>query len=62
MRPGRLDRLLYVGPPDAVGREEILRIRMKSMSVADDINVAAISALVSIPDTDECAQRSQCHS
>jgi AAA family ATPase len=62
MRPGRLDRLLYVGPPDAVGREEILRIRMKSMSVADDIDVAAISSLVNIPATNDCARRSKCRS
>ncbi|EIN12273.1 AAA-domain-containing protein [Punctularia strigosozonata HHB-11173 SS5] len=37
MRPGRLDRLIYVGPPDRNGREEILRIRMRNMSVGPDV-------------------------
>ena len=33
MRPGRLDRILYVGPPDQEAREENLKIRMRSMIV-----------------------------
>lgn len=33
MRPGRLNRILYIGPPDQKGREEILRIRTLKMSV-----------------------------
>ncbi|WAQ89057.1 hypothetical protein PtA15_10A480 [Puccinia triticina] len=33
MRPGRLDRILYVGPPDAHSRAEILRINFRKMSV-----------------------------
>ncbi|KAF8875657.1 P-loop containing nucleoside triphosphate hydrolase protein [Infundibulicybe gibba] len=43
MRPGRLDRILYVGPPDLKGREEILRIRMRSMTVAPDIDITTIA-------------------
>lgn len=46
MRPGRLDRILYVGPPDKVGREEILRIRMKEMAVDPTLNVKEIANLV----------------
>ncbi|KAJ7644035.1 AAA family ATPase [Roridomyces roridus] len=45
MRPGRFDRILYVGPPDQAGREEILNIRMKSMTVGPDVNVAEIARL-----------------
>ncbi|KAJ7645471.1 AAA family ATPase [Mycena polygramma] len=45
MRPGRLDRILYVGPPDQEGREEILRIRMKHMNVAPDVDVAEIARM-----------------
>jgi SpoVK/Ycf46/Vps4 family AAA+-type ATPase len=47
MRPGRLDRLIYVGPPDAQGREEIFRIRTKSMSIAPDVDIPVLVALVS---------------
>ncbi|KAJ6584862.1 P-loop containing nucleoside triphosphate hydrolase protein, partial [Mycena capillaripes] len=45
MRPGRLDRILYVGPPDQEGREEILKIRMKNMNVAPDVDVAEIARM-----------------
>jgi hypothetical protein len=47
MRPGRLDRLIYVGPPDAQGREEIFRIRTKSMSIAPNVDILVLVALVS---------------
>jgi AAA family ATPase len=46
MRPGRLDRILYVGPPDLEGREEILKIRMKNMTVAPDVDVVEIARMV----------------
>lgn len=46
MRPGRLDRIFYVGPPDRAGREEILTIRMRAMAVAPDVDVGAIADLV----------------
>ncbi|KAJ7935540.1 AAA family ATPase [Mycena leptocephala] len=45
MRPGRLDRILYVGPPDLEGREEILKIRMKNMTVAPDVDVVEIARM-----------------
>ncbi|KAJ7043985.1 AAA family ATPase [Mycena alexandri] len=50
MRPGRLDRILYVGPPDQSGREEILKIRMKNMNVALDVDVVEIACM-----TDGCS-------
>jgi AAA family ATPase len=46
MRPGRLDRLVYVGPPDLRGREEILRIRLSKMSVDPAIDISEIALLV----------------
>jgi SpoVK/Ycf46/Vps4 family AAA+-type ATPase len=46
MRPGRLDRLLYVGPPDQSGREEILRIRMSRMSIDPAVDVEEIARAV----------------
>lgn len=48
MRPGRLDRILYVGPPDVRGREDILRIRTRKMSVEPGINFAEIARMVSL--------------
>ena len=46
MRPGRLDRLVYVGPPDLQGREEILRIRLSKMSVDPVTDISEIALLV----------------
>ncbi|EJD02417.1 AAA family ATPase [Fomitiporia mediterranea MF3/22] len=45
MRPGRLDRILYVGPPDRAGRLEILRIRTRMMSVDPDLNFEELADL-----------------
>ncbi|KIK98539.1 hypothetical protein PAXRUDRAFT_9477 [Paxillus rubicundulus Ve08.2h10] len=50
MRPGRLDRILFIGPPDQEAREEILRIRTKKMSVEPGFDVAKIAAM-----TDGCS-------
>jgi SpoVK/Ycf46/Vps4 family AAA+-type ATPase len=46
MRPGRLDRILYVGPPDFLGRLDILRIRTRNMSVDPALDHYALAALV----------------
>ena len=46
MRPGRLDRILYVGPPDPSGREEILRIKLSRMTVAPEVDVQELAKLV----------------
>ncbi len=51
MRPGRLDRILYVGPPDAAGREEILRIRTRNMAIEPGVDFAQLSLLVSVGET-----------
>ncbi len=37
LRPGRLDRLVYVGPPDHEARKQILRSRMAKMAVNTDL-------------------------
>ena len=47
MRPGRLDRILYVGPPDHQGRMDILRLRAAKMAVDPDIDLTEIAAMVS---------------
>ena len=46
MRPGRLDRILYVGPPDLEGRTEILRIRTEKMAVEPGLDLAKIAVMV----------------
>ena len=46
MRPGRLDRILYVGPPDREGRIEILRIRTSKMSVDPELDLEELADLV----------------
>jgi transitional endoplasmic reticulum ATPase len=35
-RPGRFDREIFIGPPDAPGRREILEIHTREMPLADD--------------------------
>lgn len=46
MRPGRLDRILYVGPPDLLGRKDILRIQTRKMAVAPDLDLEFLSSAV----------------
>ena len=43
LRPGRFDRLLYVGPPDKQARLEIFKIHTKGMSLADDVNLETLA-------------------
>ncbi|TFY52970.1 hypothetical protein EVG20_g10323, partial [Dentipellis fragilis] len=45
MRPGRLDRIIYVGPPDHAGRVEILKIRTRKMSIDPQIDLDEIAIL-----------------
>ncbi|XP_071951650.1 ATPase family gene 2 protein homolog A-like isoform X2 [Antedon mediterranea] len=42
MRPGRLDRILYVPLPDPATRTEILKINFKKMPIAEDVDVESI--------------------
>ena len=43
LRPGRFDRQVYVDLPDVVGREQILRVHARKITLADkvDLNVIA---------------------
>ena len=43
LRPGRFDELVYVGTPDAKGRERILGIHTADMPLASDVDLAAIA-------------------
>ena len=43
LRPGRFDELIYVGVPDAAGRERILAIHAKGMPLAADVDLKALA-------------------
>jgi SpoVK/Ycf46/Vps4 family AAA+-type ATPase len=44
LRPGRFDELVYVGPPDAVAREAILRNELGGVPIDESIDVTALAA------------------
>ncbi|WP_326548272.1 AAA family ATPase [Mycolicibacterium sp. ND9-15] len=44
LRPGRLEKLVFVEPPDAEARHEILRTAGKSIPLAPDIDLQALAA------------------
>ncbi|MFD6219466.1 AAA family ATPase [Nocardia asteroides] len=43
LRPGRLDRLVFVPPPDGPARLDILRTAGRSVPLADDVDLAALA-------------------
>jgi AAA family ATPase len=47
MRPGRLDRILFVGAPDLETRKDIFRIRFSTMAVEPGVDVDELAYLVS---------------
>ncbi|KAK4378102.1 hypothetical protein RND71_004398 [Anisodus tanguticus] len=47
LRPGRFDRLLYVGPPDEKDREAIFHIHLKKMPCSSDICIEELARLTS---------------
>jgi transitional endoplasmic reticulum ATPase len=44
LRPGRLERLVFVEPPDAEARRDILRTAGKSVPLSDDVDLDAVAA------------------
>jgi cell division protease FtsH len=44
LRPGRFDRQVLVDKPDVKGREAILRIHVKSVKLADNVDLTVIAA------------------
>nr|VTO98092.1 ATP-dependent zinc metalloprotease FtsH [Mycobacterium riyadhense] len=44
LRPGRLERLVFVEPPDADARREILRTAGKSVPLSDDVDLDEVAA------------------
>ncbi|KDE04907.1 hypothetical protein MVLG_04664 [Microbotryum lychnidis-dioicae p1A1 Lamole] len=50
MRPGRLDRILYVAPPDLPSRIEIFQLAFNRMSISSDVNIQELASM-----TDGCS-------
>jgi transitional endoplasmic reticulum ATPase len=55
LRPGRLERLIYVPPPDAEARAEILRASAKTVPLAPDVDLAALAATLDGFSAADCA-------
>ncbi|NLD18090.1 MAG: ATP-dependent zinc metalloprotease FtsH [Tissierellia bacterium] len=43
LRPGRFDRMIYVGVPDVRGREAILKVHTKKKPLSEDVNLNTIA-------------------
>lgn len=55
LRPGRLERLVYVPPPDAAARTEILRSAAKNTPLASDVDLAALAESLDGYSAADCA-------
>jgi len=44
LRPGRFDRLVYIGPPDLEARKEILKIHAKGKPLEKDVDLDKLAA------------------
>jgi len=45
LRPGRFDRQIAVGYPDAKGREEILKVHIRKKPLGEDVNLSALAQM-----------------
>ena len=43
LRPGRLERLVFVPPPDAQARADILRTSGRNVPLADDVDIESLA-------------------
>lgn len=43
LRPGRFDRKVFVGKPDAAAREEILKVHSRNKPLAEDVNLEVVA-------------------
>jgi transitional endoplasmic reticulum ATPase len=55
LRPGRLERLVYVPPPDAAARGDILRAAAKTVPLADDVDLVALGSTLDGFSAADCA-------
>ncbi len=47
LRPGRFDRQIVVNPPDAKGREEILKVHSRAKPLASDVDLSVLAKTTS---------------
>jgi cell division protease FtsH len=47
LRPGRFDRRVFVNPPDANGREQILRVHTRHVPLAPEVDLKSLAASTS---------------
>ncbi|CAO3643202.1 unnamed protein product [Cunninghamella echinulata] len=45
LRPGRIDRILYVGPPDLDSRRDIFKIQLKKMKCDVDVDLEVLAVM-----------------
>jgi len=45
LRPGRIDRILYVGLPQCEARREILKIKLRAMPISNDVDMEKLVQL-----------------
>jgi cell division protease FtsH len=43
LRPGRFDRQIYVDLPDLIGREQILKVHARKITLADDVDLGVVA-------------------
>jgi transitional endoplasmic reticulum ATPase len=55
LRPGRLERLVNVPPPDADARTEILKAASRNTPLADDVDLAALAGELDMYSAADCA-------
>ncbi|MGW6447779.1 AAA family ATPase [Lentzea sp. NPDC055074] len=55
LRPGRLERLVYVTPPDAAARTEILKASSRNTPLAADVDLAALAEELEMYSAADCA-------
>jgi transitional endoplasmic reticulum ATPase len=55
LRPGRLERLVFVPPPDATARAEILRANARNTPLADDVDVDTLAESLDGYSAADCA-------
>jgi len=44
-RPGRMDRMIYVGPPDLASRERIFAIGLKARPCAESVDISSLAKM-----------------
>jgi transitional endoplasmic reticulum ATPase len=55
LRPGRLERLVNVPPPDADARTEILKAASRNTPLAEDVDLAALAGELDMYSAADCA-------